>query len=429
MKFSIVNLGCKVNSFEAESIASMLERRGYQRVERTQPADITLIFTCAVTNMAAQKSRKMLHQARRLNPNGIIAAVGCYVQIDAEHMPEADLLVGTEHKLEIPDMIDQYMQDHKNITRTEMSEIPFFEPMTLDHFESRTRASLRIQDGCNQFCTYCVIPYARGRERSMHPDLAVAEAVRLSQSNHEIVLAGIHTGRYGKEYGVTLAEIMKRMLAAADQLQRLRISSIELNEVDDELIILMKNDSRVARHLHIPLQSGCDSVLKRMGRPYDTETYYDRIETIRSILPGISISTDLITGFPGETDEEFQQTFDFLKKCRFSFLHVFPYSEREGTAAAARTDQVDPQIRKERARKCIDLSSELYASYMDTFLNADVEVMCESDEAGKTFGHSSEYLPVFINGECRHGEICSARILGRKNLELTAERVNADETE
>ncbi len=429
MKFTVMNLGCKVNSFEAESIANALEKRGYQRVERNEPADITLIFTCAVTNMAAQKSRKMLHQARRLNPNGIIAAVGCYVQIDAEHMPEADLLVGTEHKLEIPDMIDQYMQNHKNIIRTEMSEVPSFEPMTLDHFESRTRASLRIQDGCNQFCSYCIIPYARGRERSMTPEMAIDEAVRLSQNNHEIVLAGIHTGRYGKEYGITLAEIMKRMLAAADQLQRLRISSIELNEIDDGLIELMQNDRRVARHLHIPLQSGCSSVLKRMGRPYDTETYYDRIETIRKTLPGISISTDLITGFPGETEEEFQETYDFLKKCRFSFLHVFPYSEREGTAAAARTDQIDPQIRKERARKCIDLSSQLYAFYMDTFLNKNVEVMCETAESGKTFGHSSEYLPVYIKGECRHGEMADARILERNGLELIAERVNADETE
>lgn len=257
----------------------------------------------------------------------------------------------------------------------------------------------------------------------MEPELVIAEARRLAEHYPEIVLAGIHTGRYGREYGVTLAALMKRILHEVPALQRLRISSIEITEIDDEMIELIKNEPRIARHLHIPLQSGCDSVLQRMNRPYHTAQYYDKITMIRHEIPDISISCDLITGFPMESEEEFKATCDFLKQCAFSFLHVFPYSARKGTPAAVMQGQVDPRIKKERTKICMEISRSLEEAYMQSFVNKETEVIFETEENGFVKGHSSQYFPVYAKDVPLHRGIERIKLVKYEDGKLFGEVV------
>ena len=417
MNFNVINLGCKVNAYEAESTARSLEQHGYRRVNN-DGADITIIYTCAVTNMAAQKSRKMIHRAKRNNPESTIVVVGCYSQIDPDALKEADILIGTKHKSKLLDYLLEYEKNHERIVDIEKVDVLPFENMFVDQFDNQTRAYLKIQDGCNQFCTYCVIPFARGRERSMAVN-DVLESVKMLQEKHsEIVLSGIHTGRYGRDIGMTLSSLLDELLAVSPENFRFRISSIEMTEIDDHLIELMKKDHRIARHFHIPLQSGCDTVLKRMNRPYTTKEFLERIEYIRKEIPGISISTDLIVGFPGETDEEFKKTCDFLKECQFSFLHIFPYSLRSGTKAASMENQIDPKIKKNRAAICAEINEELYDKYKESYLDKEVTVLFEKNEDGYTFGHSSEYLPVLVKGEYPRSTFVKVKISELKNHQL-----------
>ena len=257
----------------------------------------------------------------------------------------------------------------------------------------------------------------------MEPDLVIAEAKRLAANYPEIVLAGIHTGRYGREYGVTLAQLMKRILEEIPALQRLRISSIEMTEIDDEMIELIKHEPRIARHLHIPLQSGCDSVLRRMNRPYTTDQYYDKITMIRHEIEDIAISCDLITGFPMESEEEFQQTCDFLNKCGFSFLHVFPYSVRKGTPAATMQGQIDPRIKKERTKICMDISKHLEEAYMQSYLNKETEVIFETEEDGYVKGHSSQYFPVYAKDVPLHRGVERVKLVKFEDGKLFGELV------
>ena len=417
MNFNVINLGCKVNAYEAESTARSLEQHGYMRVNN-DGADITIIYTCAVTNMAAQKSRKMIHRAKRNNPESTIVVAGCYSQIDPDALKEADILIGTKHKSKLLDYLLEYEKNHERIVDIEKVDVLPFENMFVDQFDNQTRAYLKIQDGCNQFCTYCVIPFARGRERSMAVN-DVLESVKMLQEKHsEIVLSGIHTGRYGRDIGMTLSSLLDELLAVSPENFRFRISSIEMTEIDDHLIELMKKDHRIARHFHIPLQSGCDTVLKRMNRPYTTKEFLERIEYIRKEIPGISISTDLIVGFPGETDEEFKKTCDFLKECQFSFLHIFPYSLRSGTKAASMENQIDPKIKKNRAAICAEINEELYDKYKESYLDKEVTVLFEKNEDGYTFGHSSEYLPVLVKGEYPRSTFVKVKISELKNHQL-----------
>ena len=417
MNFNVINLGCKVNAYEAESTARSLEQHGYRRVNN-DGADITIIYTCAVTNMAAQKSRKMIHRAKRNNPESTIVVAGCYSQIDPDALKEADILIGTKHKSKLLDYLLEYEKNHERIVDIEKVDVLPFENMFVDQFDNQTRAYLKIQDGCNQFCTYCVIPFARGRERSMSVN-DVLESVKMLQEKHsEIVLSGIHTGRYGRDIGMTLSSLLDELLAVSPENFRFRISSIEMTEIDDHLIELMKKDHRIARHFHIPLQSGCDTVLKRMNRPYTTKEFLERIEYIRKEIPGISISTDLIVGFPGETDEEFKKTCDFLKECQFSFLHIFPYSLRSGTKAASMENQIDPKIKKNRAAICAEINEELYDKYKESYLDKEVTVLFEKNEDGYTFGHSSEYLPVLVKGEYPRSTFVKVKISELKNHQL-----------
>ncbi len=406
--FLIHNLGCKVNHYEAQAVASMLENRGWQRAEEGQPCSAVIIFTCCVTNTAAQKSRQIMHRLKRLYPDAAMVMVGCYVQVAQDQLRDADILVGSAEKDQIPDLLETWEKSHRKETAIQDADsITSFTDLPVDAFEDTTRAFLKVQDGCNQFCTYCIIPYARGRQRSLAPDIAIARAKQLNVHHHELVLAGIHTGRYGQEYGVSLADLIERLLKETS-FQRIRISSIEISEIDAHLISLLSNP-RVARHLHIPLQSGSDGVLVRMGRPYTTEDYHAKISLLRESVPDLAISTDLMVGFPEESEQEFQESKDFVKSCQFSFLHVFPYSLRQGTRATS-MKQVAEAVKKERAETMLALSEEMYDAYKRSWIGRDAAVLMEKDHGSYTPGHASQYFEVRVPGRIVRGSMHRVKI-------------------
>lgn len=398
--FAIATLGCKVNTYESQGYESALLEQGFTQVSFKEKADIYIINTCAVTNTASSKSRQKIHQAHALNKDALIVAVGCYVQSASETVRAidgVDILIGSAHKSELVTMIKEAMHGKRkqNVVAADVRSLRVFEALPVQKFEHQTRAFLKIQDGCNQFCSYCIIPYARGAERSLPEEEAIQTARHLAANGHrEIVLSGIHTGRYGNGSGRTLLDLLKRMTSEIEDLKRIRISSIEMNEISDEFIQFMKEEPKIARHLHIPIQSANDTVLKNMNRPYDVAWFQKRIAYIRSVLPDISISTDVITGFPQESEEEFQDTVQHLRALNFSFLHIFPYSKRDYTKAAEMKGHIDNKTKKERASVLAQLSKELYTAYKQQFIGKSVSVIFEKIKDGKMVGHSSEYLEV-----------------------------------
>lgn len=398
--FAITTLGCKVNAYESQGYAQRLSDMGMQEVGFKECADIYIINTCAVTNTAAAKSRQKIHQAQRQNQHAMIVVTGCYAQSDAlrlcrdEHI---DLVVGSDQKEVLPQLIQEQLSLHKpRVMVHDMSHMGVFEALPVRRFAHQTRAYLKIQDGCNQFCSYCIIPYARGRERSLAPDAVIQRAVELVSNGHlEIVLTGIHTGRYGREHQINLTRLLERMCDEVRGLIRIRISSIEINEISDELIALMKRETKIARHLHIPLQSADNDVLRAMHRPYTIEAYAKRVEEIRAQLPGISISADVITGFPGESEAQFLRGMQTIRDMKLSFLHVFPFSKRDGTKAALLDGQLSQAVKKRRCTLLTRLSDELKKEYETGFVNRQVNVLWEREENGMMFGHTSEYMGVY----------------------------------
>lgn len=400
--FAIHTLGCKVNSYESEAYIEKCLQLGYKQVDFKEKSDIYLINTCAVTNTAASKSRQKIHQAITQNPQAFIAVIGCYSQAEAENiekMEGVNAVVGSDQKKDFLDSLEKLVEEHRKVNYVhELNAIPRFEDLHIERFARHTRAYLKIQDGCNQFCSYCIIPYTRGRERSLDEQQAVDIAKRLvSNGHHEIVLSGIHTGRYGRGSDSDLVSLLEKLLEI-EGLDRIRISSIEMNEVSDALLDLMIRHPQIARHLHIPVQSCSDSVLKRMNRPYDMKQFIERIEQIRHKLPHISISTDIIAGFADESEEEFEETLKNVNKIRFSFMHVFPYSKRDKTVAS-KMKQIHGTIRKQRARKLSDLSDEMKRDYSHSWISKSCEVLVETCKGDSCMGHSSEYLPVMFKGD------------------------------
>ena len=422
--YGICTLGCKVNTYEAESVNQQLKERGYIEKDFKEVCDIYIIFTCAVTNTASSKSRKKIHQAIRQNKDALICVVGCYVQIDVDNLQKddhIDILIGSKYKDKLVDYIERYENKQMNMVE-ELNNVPF-EKLIVDSFEHQTRAYLKIQDGCNQYCSYCIIPYARGHERSMNHQEVVNEAKLLSLHHKEIVLTGIHTGRYGKEYGVSLAKLIKMILANCPQIDRIRISSIEITEIDEELIELIKNDKRVAAHLHIPLQSGDNRTLKRMNRPYTCEEFLNKITYIREQIPFISISTDLIVGFVQESEEEFAHTYEFLKECAFSFIHVFPFASKKGTKAYNMSGHVDNATKKLRSNQCLALSKNLNYVFASKFINQEVEILVEGNDANYSFGYTSEYIYVYIDEKIMPNTMVKAIITSIDKNRVYAKKV------
>ena len=402
MNFKVYSLGCKVNSYECSALSSLLLSKGYTEA-KGDDCDIIIINTCSVTATADQKSRQHIRKMMKNYPNVICVVMGCYSQGKMEYISKEiapQILVGTSHRNEIPELIEQYLKDKKPIVKVDANPRDFkYEELGVTSFSENVRAYLKIQDGCDNFCTYCLIPYRRGKMRSRSKENVVAEAKYLiSQGYQEIVLTGIHVGGYGRDLDDTSFSDLVDTLCNLEDLNSLRISSIEESEIDDHLIDLVANNKVLAKHLHIPLQSGSETVLKRMNRKYDKATFLAKLQKIRKACPEIALTTDVIVGFPGETEEEFKETFDFIKECDFNMLHVFPFSAREGTAAYLMKNQVDPQVKKERARVLLDLSNELWDKYVGQFIGKEVEVLIEENIKAEnaSLGHTTNYINVKI---------------------------------
>lgn len=401
MKFKIITLGCKVNTYESNVMSDSLKQAGYQEVGIHDEADIILINTCTVTNQADSKSMKMIHHARRENESAHIIVVGCMSQIRVDEVkqePGVAIVLGNKYKSEIPSLLEQYLKDKQQIVKVEDIMHTDFESMKLNNF-NRTRAFVKIEDGCDNFCSYCIIPYSRGNVRSKDP-LDVLDEVKMlvKMGHHEIVLTGIHTGHYGAEFSdYHFADLLENLIKI-EGLERLRISSIEMNEITDQVLNVMKNSSILVDHMHIPLQSGSDTILKLMNRKYNKQEFIDKIKKIRAIRPNISITTDLIVGFPGETDELFLETVETIKTIGFSKIHVFPYSERRGTKASKLKD-MNGAIKKKRVREILELSKTLEQTYMEQFINLETTFIPEVEKDGYLIGHTGNYLLVKARGD------------------------------
>ena len=403
MKVSFFTLGCKVNLYETEVVMNLFKKKGYTIVPFDKKADVVVINTCSVTNTSDKKSRNIIRKAIKNNKNAIIVVMGCYSQVRSDSIKEIDgvsIIIGNTNKSKVVELVEEYLKNNKKILRIDnIMDVPF-ESMSLDHFETKTRAFVKIQDGCNNFCSYCIIPYTRGNIRSKDKNCVLEEVNCLVNNGYkEIVLTGIHTGHYGKDkYDYDFSDLLNE-LCKIDGLERIRISSIEITELDDKFLETLKNNKKIVDHIHIPLQSGCDKTLKEMNRKYDTKYYYEKIDKIRNIRPNISITTDLIVGFPNESEGDFNKTYEFLNKINFSKIHVFPYSRRKGTKADLMDNQIDEEIKKERVKKIMELSKKLELNYMKKFLNKDLEILVEKIENDVIFGHTSNYIGIKKKGK------------------------------
>ena len=403
MKFKCVSLGCKVNSYECSALSSTLINKGFFECKDDNP-DVVIINTCSVTATADQKSRQHIRKIMKDYSHAICVVMGCYSQGNVEYISKEikpHIIVGTSNRNKIPEYINQYLESHKPIVDVDNKPRLYkYEELGVTSFSENVRAYLKIQDGCDNFCTYCLIPYRRGKMRSRAKENIIQEAKYLIEQGYsEIVLTGIHVGGYGKDLSGTSFPDLVEEIANLPGLRSLRISSIEESEIDDKLINLLKNNKVVAKHLHIPLQSGSDTILKLMNRKYNCEEFLNKIKRIKQALPEVAITTDVIVGFPSEGEKEFKETFDFIKECGFHMLHVFPFSAREGTIAYQMKGQVDSRIKKARVTKLLDLSKQLWDGYTSRFIGQDIEVLIEKiDTDTKTaFGHTSNYIDVAIS--------------------------------
>ena len=402
----VLSLGCKVNMYESEYVINELKKAGYEIKDFDDICDVYVINTCTVTNNSDSKSRKMIRQAIRRNPNACVVAMGCFIAANQDiQIDGLDIIIGNKDKSKIVELLDKYFEN-KEVMRLEYTgRIKEFEDMYINNFPGRTRAFVKIQDGCDNFCTYCIIPFVRGKCRSKDEDEVIKEVTDLVNHGYkEVVLTGIHTGSYGEDLDTSFADLLNK-LVKIDGLERLRISSIETTELDDEVLDVLKNSKVLVNHLHIPIQAGSNEILKAMNRKYDLDYFFDKIAEIRAIRPNISISTDVIVGFPGESEELFQKTIETCRKVGFSKLHVFPYSERRGTAASRMDGKIDEHEKKERSRRLIEVSKELEIDYMKKFIDKEVEVLIEETKDGYSLGHTGEFLYVKINKELPHNEL------------------------
>jgi len=420
MNYLVETLGCKVNTYESEALKRKLELEGY--VENKDNPDVIVLNTCSVTGTSDQKSRQKIRSLIRKYPQAIMVVMGCYAQMEAEtikNIAGVDIIVGTDNRQLIPHLIKQYQEKHEQISIVEKGKRDFnYENSLVTSYHDNTRAFLKVQDGCDNFCSYCIIPYARGKMRSRPKEEVLSEVKELLDHDfQEIVLTGIHTAGYGKEFPNYKFDDLVKDIIKDKRLKRLRISSIEESEISDEFIKLMSENKVLARHLHIPLQSGSDSVLKRMNRKYNTEEFISKINRIRALMPDIAITTDIIVGFPQESEEEFNETMKFAARCNFAKIHVFPYSARQNTPAAQMKGQINGDIKKERVHRLISLSNKLERAYQNSFIGQKMEVLFEEyDEKLKLYkGHSSNYLMVYAqSNENLHNKM---RIVEYKKLD------------
>lgn len=425
-KAALHNLGCKVNAYELEAIQQMLEQQGYEIVPFAPGADIYIINTCTVTNIADRKSRQMLHKAKKMNPDAVVVACGCYVQAAGEKLEQdsaIDLVVGNNKKKEIPAILEEYFREKEEGRSgsgtwvTDMTHNREYETLSISRTAEHTRAFIKVQDGCNQFCTYCIIPYARGRVRSRRPEDVLEEVRRLAESGcQEVVLTGIHLSSYGVdlEEGQNLLALI-RTIHAMDGIRRIRLGSLEPGIITEEFAEAIAALPKVCPHFHLSLQSGCDTVLERMNRRYRSEEYKEKCRLLRRVYDRPALTTDVIVGFPGETEEEFEASWAFVEEVNFFETHIFKYSRREGTRAAAMPDQIPEQEKTRRSHILLELDAQRRQEYMESFLGEEKEVLLEEkvELDGKNWwvGYTREYLKAIVpdDGKNRANEMISVR--------------------
>ncbi|HEY8350087.1 MAG TPA: tRNA (N(6)-L-threonylcarbamoyladenosine(37)-C(2))-methylthiotransferase MtaB, partial [Clostridia bacterium] len=384
-KAAFYTLGCKVNQYETEAMAEAFEKAGYTVVDFEEAADVYVINTCTVTGLSSRKSRQAIRRAKQRNGNAVVAAVGCYPQTakeELESMPEVDIIVGTAERRRLPEYVEEFLKGNVRITAVgNIMKNRSFEDLRIEKYKGRTRAIMKVQEGCNQFCSYCIIPYARGPIRSRPAEEVISEVHKLVEAGfREVVLTGIHIASYGIDLGQIRLPDLIRMVHDVDGIERIRLGSLEPTMITKEFVAEAAGLEKLCPHYHISLQSGCDETLKRMNRKYTTAEYAKAVELLREEIPDVSVTTDVMVGFPGETDEEFETTYMFLEKIRFAKMHVFKYSPRKGTPAARHKDQVDGRVKEERSDRLIELSNRCQLEFNRNFLGRVMPVLYEQED-------------------------------------------------
>lgn len=413
-----VTLGCKVNQYETNAMAQKFIEKGYQIIEEITPEnedikpDICIINTCTVTNMSDRKSRQMLRRMKEKNPSTIVVAVGCYAQVaknELAKIPEIDLVLGNNEKVEIVKYVEEYINNH--INNVELDDVMYskeFSDFGDVTYTEKTRAVIKIQDGCDRFCSYCIIPYARGRVRSRKPENIISEITQIaSKGIKEVVITGIHIASYGKDFAMSkdskltnyrLIDLLEE-INEIQGIQRIRLGSIEPLLITVEFVERLKKLEKICHHFHLSLQSGCDETLKRMNRRYTTEQFKEIVRLLRNAYSDVNLTTDIIVGFPGETDEEFNKTYQFLKEIKFYKMHIFKYSPRKGTKAAVMPNQINGDIKEERSKKLIELSDRNEIEYNKSYIGKNVEVLFEEEKDGMYKGHTQNYIMVYCQSK------------------------------
>ena len=427
-KISFYTLGCKVNQYETNAMTQKFQEAGYEIVNLNEDiADIYIVNTCTVTNMSDRKSRQVLRRLKDKNKDAIVVAVGCYAQVarqELEEMPEIDVALGNEEKKDIVKYVEKFIQgQNKLIKIDDISTQREFKDMGQITYTEKTRAVIKIQDGCNNFCSYCIIPYARGRVRSRKEESIIKEITEISQKGiKEVVITGIHVASYGKDFGNEngLIELLEK-INSIDGILRIRLGSLEPKIITEEVMQRLVKLEKICHHFHLSLQSGCDETLKRMNRKYSTKDFERVVERLRNAFPNVALTTDIIVGFPGETEQEFETTYNYLEKIKFYKMHVFKYSPRKGTRAAVMPNQIDGKIKEKRSNTLIELSNKNEKEFLSKFVGKNVEVLFEQKEGEYTKGHTSNYILVKTKLNNIENKIIELKITNRENLELIGE--------
>lgn len=423
-KAAFYTLGCKVNQYETEAMEELFESSGYEIVDFSFPADVYVINTCTVTHMGDRKSRQMIRRAAKLNPDAVIAVTGCYAQTapdEIRNIEGVNLVLGTKEREKIVQLTEALTPHETVCLVSDMDRNQGFEKLSVKRYSNRTRAYIKVQEGCNQYCSYCIIPYARGPIRSRDMEDVLSEIKTLADNGYcEVILTGIHVASYGLDKGkAALSELLSET-NKIDKIRRIRLSSIEPMTLNQEFIDEIKNCAKLCRHFHISLQSGCDDTLKRMNRRYTTKQYKAIVDGLRSNYPDAAITTDIMVGFPGETDEEFKQTARFVEEIGFADAHIFEYSPRKGTPAAKRSDQIDAKVKKQREKVIEEITNRSREAFLDRFVGKIMPVLFEREvENGIYEGKTSNYITLRVHSETDiHGQIHDVRMLSHTSGEL-----------
>ena len=403
-KIAFITLGCKVNLYDTEAMAELFTEKGYEVVDFEEYADVYLINTCTVTNLGDKKSRQMIRRAKRINPNSVVVATGCYAQVASEEVAKIEginIVIGTKNRSEIVETVENYVAENGVVNNvSDIMGEKEFEPLQISRLTNRTRAYIKIQEGCNRYCTYCIIPYARGPIRSRKPEEVIEEVKKLAENGFkEVVLTGIHVASYGLDLGnITLADIIEKV-HSVNGIERIRFSSMEPLAIDDDFVARMAKLPKVCDHYHLSLQSGWNRTLKRMNRKYNAEQYAEACERLRNAFPNVAITTDIIVGFPDETEEDFKESLAFAKKMKLDKIHTFPYSPKKGTPAAKMKNQISGDVKSQRSKEMIALSDKMNIDFLNNNIGKTVPVLFEDMENGFWQGHTTNYIKVLVKSD------------------------------